>query len=218
VSKHESCPESANSFALQRRGLRHHAVATTEVGTIWAYEVDSNIPSLMALPYLNSSPDARLYRRTRAFAWSERNPWFFRGTAGEGIGGPHVGKDMIWPMSQIMYALTSESNVEIRGVLAILKASAAGTGFMHESYSRNDPSHFTRSWSAWANTLFGEMIAGLADAKPAMLASRLGRGRARDGQELRFEFTKYHSGSLGNRPSAVMMPAFDLTPSSTTTH
>jgi meiotically up-regulated gene 157 (Mug157) protein len=172
--------------------LRRHAVPTTEAGTIWAYEVDglgsqllmddSNIPSLLALPYLHSSPDAALYRRTRAFAWSERNPWFFRGTAGEGIGGPHVGKDMIWPMSQIMYALTSKSNVEIRGVLAMLKASAAGTGFMHESYSRNDPSHFTRSWFAWANTLFGEMIAGLADARPAMLSNRLRRGWARDEQ------------------------------------
>jgi meiotically up-regulated gene 157 (Mug157) protein len=162
--------------------LRQHAVANTEAGPIWAYEVDgygsqllmddSNIPSLLALPYLQSSPDAALYRRTRAFAWSERNPWFFRGRAGEGIGGPHVGKNMIWPMSQIVYALTSESDDEIRSMVAMLKASAKGTGFMHESYFKDDASQFTRSWFAWANTLFGELIAELAANKPELLANR----------------------------------------------
>jgi meiotically up-regulated gene 157 (Mug157) protein len=173
----------ANALADEvSSALRQHAVANTEAGTIWAYEVDgygsqllmddSNIPSLLALPYLQSSPDAALYRRTRAFVWSERNPWFFRGRAGEGIGGPHVGKNMIWPMSQIVYALTSESDDEIRSMVAMLKASAKGTGFMHESYSKDDISQFTRSWFAWANTLFGELIAELAANKPELLANR----------------------------------------------
>ncbi len=159
--------------------LRQYGTATTEGGTIWAYEVDgfghsllmddSNVPSLLGLPYLNSSPDAALYARTRAFVWSEKNPWFFRGTAGEGIGGPHIGKDMIWPMSQMMYAQTGTSDREIRHCVAMLKASAAGTGFMHESYNKNDPSKFTRSWFAWANTLFGELMATLAVRNRALL-------------------------------------------------
>ena len=39
----------------------------------------------------------------------------------------------------------------------------AGTGFMHESFHKDDPSKFTRKWFAWANTLFGEMILHLID-------------------------------------------------------
>jgi meiotically up-regulated gene 157 (Mug157) protein len=130
---------------------------------------DANVPSLLGLPYLQSSPDAALYARTRSFVWSERNPWFFKGTAGEGVGGPHEGRDMIWPMSQTIYALTSDSGDEIRRALAMLKASSAGTGFMHESYFKDDAARFTRPWFAWANTLFGELIVKVAATRPELL-------------------------------------------------
>jgi uncharacterized protein len=174
--------QDAASLAREvESALRQHGVAATPEGTIWAFEVDgfgsqslmddANVPSLLALPYLNSSPDAALYTRTRAFVWSERNPWFFRGTAGEGIGGPHVGAGMIWPMSLIIFALTSNSTDEIRAALTMLKMSSAGTGFMHESFYKNDPKNFTRSWFAWANTLFGELIAHLATSQPDLLRS-----------------------------------------------
>jgi uncharacterized protein len=159
--------------------LTRYAVISTSFGTIWAYEVDgyggrvlmddANVPSLLGLPYLNSSPDPQLYARTRKFLWSEKNPWFFRGTAGEGIGGPHIGRDSIWPMSQIIYALTSNSSAEVDRSIEMLKASATGTGFMHESYNRNDASIFTRSWFAWANTLFGELIGKTAIRYPELL-------------------------------------------------
>ena len=87
-------------------------------GEVYAYEVDgfgnayfmddANIPSLLALPYLNAiDRDDPLYQRTRKLVWSEDNPYFFRGSAGEGIGGPHIGYDMVWPMSIIMRAQTS---------------------------------------------------------------------------------------------------------------
>jgi meiotically up-regulated gene 157 (Mug157) protein len=130
---------------------------------------DANVPSLLGLPYIDSSPDAALYARTRKFVWSEQNPWFFRGSAGEGIGGPHIGRDSIWPMSQIIYALTSTSNAEIGKAIQMLKASAVATGFMHESYNRNDSSIFTRAWFAWANTLFGELIGKTAQSNPQLL-------------------------------------------------
>jgi meiotically up-regulated gene 157 (Mug157) protein len=123
---------------------------------------DANVPSLLSLPYLDSSPDSALYERTRKFVWSEKNPWFFSGDAGEGVGGPHIGRDSIWPMSMIIYALTSTSTVEIMHMLSLLRESSAGTGFMHESFDRNDARRFTRSWFAWANTLFGELIARVA--------------------------------------------------------
>ena len=159
--------------------LQQYAIAPTAQGTVWAYEVDgfgnqllmddANVPSLLALPYLNSSPDAALYARTRAFVWSGRNPWFFHGSAGEGIGGPHKGSGMIWPMSLIVYALTSTSDAEIQHALGMLVASSAGTGFMHESFFANDAQHFSRPWFAWANTLFGELIAMLAMKRPHLL-------------------------------------------------
>jgi uncharacterized protein len=159
--------------------LRQHALVSTAAGTIWAYEIDgyggqvlmddANVPSLLSLPYLECSPDAGVYTRTRNFVWSESNPWFFRGTAGEGIGGPHIGRDMIWPMSQIIYALTSNSDTEIVRAIQMLKTSSAGTGFIHESYNKDDPSKFTRSWFAWANTLFGELIARTAQRRPELL-------------------------------------------------
>lgn len=173
--------------------LREHAVVQTSAGTIWAYEVDgfgsqllmddANVPSLLGLPYLGaaglsaarggaadeSAADRALYARTRAFVWSARNPYFFQGTAGEGIGGPHVGRDMVWPMSQMVYALTSDSDAEIRGALTMLKGSARGFGFMHESYNKDDAKKFTRPWFAWANTLFGELVGEVAVTRPGLV-------------------------------------------------
>jgi uncharacterized protein len=161
----------------------HSRVDDGAGGKVWAYEVDgfgnamfmddANVPSLSALPLLGicSSRDP-LYRRTRSLAWSERNPYFFRGTAAEGIGGPHKGLGMIWPMSIIVRAMTSEDDGEIRQCLRWLKSTHAGTGFMHESFDKNDPSHFSRSWFAWANGLFGELILDLERRRPALLAER----------------------------------------------
>ena len=159
--------------------LQQHAIVRTSAGTIWAYEIDgyggkalmddANVPSLLGLPYVNSSPGAALYKRTRGFVWSEQNPWFFRGSAGEGIGGPHIGRENIWPMSQIIYALTSDSGVEIATAIQMLKAAAAATGFIHESYDRNNSAQFSRAWFAWANALFGELIGRTAEHNPSLL-------------------------------------------------
>ncbi len=170
----------ANDLANEvERALLRYAIFPASSGTIWAYEVDgygghvlmddANVPSLLSLPYLESSPDAELYARTRSFLWSEKNPWFFRGKAGEGIGGPHIGRDSIWPMSQIIYALTSDSSIQIGKAIQMLKGSAVATGFMHESYNKNDSTRFTRAWFAWANTLFGELIGKTARRYPELL-------------------------------------------------
>jgi hypothetical protein len=138
-------------------------------GEIYAYEVDgygnrlfqddANVPSLLSLPYLGCCPvDDPIYVRTRAFVLSDDNPYFYRGPAGEGLGGPHSGLGMIWPLGIVTRALTSRDPKEVSACLAELKATHAGTGFMHESFSRNDAAKFTRQWFAWANTLFGELI------------------------------------------------------------
>jgi meiotically up-regulated gene 157 (Mug157) protein len=147
---------------------------------VWAYEVDgfgnaifmddANVPSLSGLAYLGCvAPDDPRWRRTADAAWSEANPWFFRGRAGEGIGGPHVGEGQIWPMSLIVRAFTARGDAAIRRSLQILKTTHAGTGFMHETFDKDDPAKFTRSWFAWANGLFGELIIRLAATRPHLL-------------------------------------------------
>lgn len=80
-----------------------------------------------------------------------------------------MGLDMIWPMSIIMRALTSSDDAEIIQCLRFLKTTHAGTGFIHEAFHKDDPSHFTRSWFAWANALFGELILKLSRERPKLL-------------------------------------------------
>ncbi len=40
---------------------------------------------------------------------------------------------------------------------------------MHESFAKDDPQKFTRSWFAWANTLFGELILKVSAEHPQLL-------------------------------------------------
>ena len=145
-----------------------------QFGRMYAYEVDgfgshflmddANVPSLLAMSYLGDVPaDDPIYQNTRRFVWSEANTYFFRGAAGEGIGGPHIMAEVIWPMSIMMKAFTSDDDQEIRDCICQLMATDAGTGFMHESFYRNDSETFTREWFAWQNTLFGELILKIID-------------------------------------------------------
>ena len=151
--------------AIKKYAIVNHP----KYGKIYAFEVDgygnnlmmddANVPSLLSLPYLGyGSANDPVYKNTRKYVWSNDNPYFYSGKAGEGIGGPHVGVDMIWPMSIIMKALTSNDPAEINACIQTLKRTHAGTGFMHETFNKDDPANFTRSWFAWANTLFGELL------------------------------------------------------------
>ena len=155
--------------------LKQYAVYDhPKYGKIYAYEVDgfgnqllmddANVPSLLAMAYLGDVPAGDpVYQNTRRFVWSEDNPYFFRGGAGEGIGGPHVGFDMVWPMSIMMRAFTSTDDAEIQQCIQMLVDTDASTGFIHESFHKNDATSYTRPWFAWQNTLFGELILKLID-------------------------------------------------------
>lgn len=185
------------AFALETdltNALNEHAIYTHPTyGEVFAYEVDgfgnhtfmddANVPSLLALPYLQSShfagdlsvlnTDKRgytVYQNTRRMLLSEANPFYFKGKAGEGIGGPHVGLDMVWPLSIIVRGLTSHDSQEVALCLKLLQNSHAGTGFMHESFHKDDAKKYTRPWFAWANTLFGEFILKTYRTNPALLA------------------------------------------------
>ena len=165
--------------ALKEKAIVNHPV----FGPIYAYEADgfgntllqddSNVPSLLSLAYLipemASDP---VWQNTRRFVLSEYNPCFFSGAAGEGVGGPHIGYDMVWPMSIMMRAFTATDDEELRDCVAMLLATDAGTGFIHESFHKDNASYFTREWFAWQNSLFGELILKLVnDGKLELLNS-----------------------------------------------
>jgi hypothetical protein len=151
-------------------GLRECAIVKHKVyGDIYAYEVnglgscnlmdDANVPSLLSLAYL--VPDMAndpVYLNTRRFVLSQHNPFYFNGRAGEGIGGPHAGVDNIWPLSIAMRGITATDKAEIKQCLKTLQTTHGGTGFMHESFHKDDATKYTRAWFAWANTLFGEFV------------------------------------------------------------
>lgn len=177
----KECTDLANQVdnALKQYAIYDHP----EFGKIYAFEVDgfgnhmlmddANVPSLLALPYISDVDlNDPIYQNTRKFVWSESNPYFFKGKAGEGIGGPHIGYDMVWPMSIMMKAFTSTDDEEIAKCVKMLMDTDANTGFMHESFHKDDASEFTRPWFAWQNTLFGELILKLInDGKLDLLNS-----------------------------------------------
>ena len=176
VNKDEALAARCTALADEvEDAIRKYAVVDhPEFGKIYAFEVDgfgnallmddANVPSLLALPYLGDvDADDPVYQNTRRFVWSSSNPYFFKGTAAEGIGGPHVGYDMIWPMSIMMKAFTSTDDAEIKQCIETLMTTHNGTGFMHESFHKDNPSNYTRDWFAWQNTLFGELILKLVN-------------------------------------------------------
>ena len=89
------------------------------------------------------------------------------------MGSPHTLENQIWPIGVIMRAMTSNSDEEISAQLKILKSTHAGTGFMHESFDKDDSNKFTRKWFAWANTLFGELILKIESERSHILKKKL---------------------------------------------
>lgn len=171
IKKNSALANDLNNLANEvAAALQQHAIVQhAKYGKVYAYEVngfgsynlmdDANMPSLLSLPYLgalkNTDP---VYVSTRKMLLSADNPFFFAGKAAAGIGSPHTGMDMIWPLGIICRGLTSNDPKEIRQCIATLQKSHGDTGFMHESFHKDDAKKFTRKWFAWANTLFGEFL------------------------------------------------------------
>lgn len=162
--------------ALHKYAIVDHPVA----GKVYAFEVDAfgnyyctddgNIPSLLSLPYLGAvKVDDPIYQNTRKLLLSADNPYWCIGKAASGLGGPHVGVDMIWPLGVIIEGLTATGDKEIKGCIETLVKTHADTGFMHEAFNKDDPTKFTRSWFAWANTIFGELIWKTYQNQPQLL-------------------------------------------------
>ncbi len=174
--------KECESFAKEvQKAVDKYAVEKhLKYGKIYAYETDgfgnhlfmddANVPSLLSLGYLGvHKPSDGLYKRTRDYLLSSDNPWYLTGKYAAGAGSPHTGPKTIWPMGIILRGLTSTDAKEMELCLHMLKATHAGTGFMHESFNMNDPKDFSRSWFAWANTLFGEFVIKVYNEYPKIL-------------------------------------------------
>ena len=173
------CEEMASEVneAIQNFAVSEHL----NYGKMYAYEVDgfgnklfmddANVPSLMSLAYLGAHKTTdELYQNTRKFLLSDHNPYFLKGKFAEGQASPHTGKSKIWPMGIILRAMTSTDTNEIVKCLKMLKATHAGTGFMHEGFNKDNPKDYSRDWFAWANTLFGELILKIFEENKRLLS------------------------------------------------
>lgn len=182
IFKDSALANECNELAKEvSNALKQYAITThAEFGKVYAYEVngfgsfnlmdDTNVPSLLSLPYLDAvSVNDPIYQNTRRLLLSSENPFYYKGKAGEGMGSPHTGNNMIWPMSNVVRALTSMDDDEIKKCISSVLATHGGTGFIHESFHKDDPKNFTRKWFAWANTIFGELIMETYYRKPSLL-------------------------------------------------
>jgi meiotically up-regulated gene 157 (Mug157) protein len=145
----------------------------------WAYEIDgfrqqlfmddANVPSLLGLPYLGCcNRDDPTYQRTRELVWSAATRTSTRPRRRRYR---RPARRSAHDLADVDHDVRADhyDTAQIRQCLTWLRNTDAGTGFMHEAFDQDDPSHFTRSWFAWANTLFGELIIDIHREHPELL-------------------------------------------------
>lgn len=170
----------ARGESIEKGVWEHGVVEHKKWGSVFAFEVDgygsaimmddANVPSLLALPYLGFvRREERTYQNTRKMILSKNgNPYFLQGKAFKGIGGPHIGLNNAWPMSLLVQAMTSDDDDEIAELLEAVK-KASPLGLVHESVNVERITDYTRSWFAWANSVFAQTILDIAERKPHLL-------------------------------------------------
>ena len=152
--------------------LDYGIVEHPKFGQMYAYETDgygnynlmddANSPSLLAMPYLGYCEKVDpLYQNTRNFILSSANPYYSEGKFAKGVGSPHTAPGHVWHIGIIMQALTSSDKNEIKKCLEMLANTHDNTNFMHEAFNPDNPGEYSRTWFAWANTLFAELLESL---------------------------------------------------------
>ncbi|KAJ7023625.1 Six-hairpin glycosidase-like protein [Mycena alexandri] len=139
--------------------------ANTLVDNIFAYETNG-LGSRYVMDDANTHP---AYVATRKVLLSRGNPYFAQGKNFSGAGGPHVDAWHPWPMSQISAIYGTDDDEEILNRLYLIANNTAGLGLIHESQSIYSSTDYTRSWFAWANSYFAEMVLDLAQRKPGLI-------------------------------------------------
>lgn len=174
IMKDYSDADTAKKIAGIREGIKsgiekYAKVNLDDFGEVYSYETDglgnhnlmddANVPSLLAMPLFdNSLSRDETYINTRRFILSDKNPYYFKGTKAQGVGSQHTEKGFIWPIGIIVEALTSDDRAVKMEKLDLLMNTTANTGFMHESFHKDDDMNYTRSWFAWANSFFALFI------------------------------------------------------------
>jgi len=167
------------SVEIQRGIEQNGTLELKGVGRIYAYEVDglghanvmddANIPSLLSIPYYGYLPAANsVYKTTRAFVLSDRNPYYFHGRYASGVGSPHTPHGYVWPLALVVQALTATDEDEVRRVMRYIAASDIGDHRLHESFDANWPEQYTRADFAWPNALYAELVAARRDEPRAI--------------------------------------------------
>lgn len=158
-------------------GIKKFAVVPNKAGEdIFAYEVDglggysimddSNVPSLMAAPYLGyCDKEDPTYLATRKTLLSKENPYFYEGKFAKGIGSSHTPENYVWPIALSIEGLTTNDKSEKERILNLLVDCDGGTNLMHEGFDVNDPNQFTRDWFSWANMMFCELVMDFYDIR-----------------------------------------------------
>jgi len=166
-----------------RQGIEHYALVNEPgFGRIYAYEIDgfghatlmddANIPSLLSAPYFGYvSPRDSVYKATRSFVLSPRNPYYFAGKYASGIGSPHTPHGYVWPLGLVVEAITSTDQSEIDRVMGYIAASDTGDHRLHESFNADWPESYTRDDFAWPNALFAQLMLARQGRLPAVLES-----------------------------------------------
>ncbi|KAF7506783.1 hypothetical protein GJ744_011395 [Endocarpon pusillum] len=169
------------SETISKAIYEHAVIEHPTFGKVFAFEIDgygshlvmddANIPSLLSLPllgFLDSSDE--IYQNTRRMILSSQgNPYFLSGSAFKGIGGPHIGLRNAWPMSVLMQAMTSQDEEEIRWCLESVK-NVSLMGLVNESVDVDRGwEGMTRSWFAWANSVFAQTILWVAETRPGII-------------------------------------------------
>jgi len=166
-----------------RLGIEHYALVNEPgFGRIYAYEIDgfghanlmddANIPSLLSAPYFGyvSAHDS-VYKATRNFVLSSRNPYYFSGRYAAGIGSPHTPHGYVWPLALVVEVITATDQNEIGRVMGYIAASDTGDHRLHESFNADWPESYTRDDFAWPNALFAQLMLARQGRLPPILES-----------------------------------------------
>ena len=152
-------------------GLSKHTIVDNNGQLLFAYEVDglggrvlmddANHPNLLTQLPLLSLMNKEIANNTVDFIFSDQNPWYFKGSAASGVGSPHTGKNMVWPLSIASKGLILGSIVES---LDLIESTVTPDLNIHESFDVNNPSKFTREWFSWAEMTYVELAFSMRDA------------------------------------------------------
>ena len=167
----EMFPDMKDASLLREQivlGVQKHGTWTDSDGKKrYCYEVDglggcnkmddANVPSLLSVPYFDryqSFYHRETWENTYTWIWSEKNRYFFSGSAAAGIGSAHTWHHYIWPMSLVMRGLVDPTKKE--EMKTMIENTKVG-GKLHESFHMDNPTQFTREDFSWPNELYKEL-------------------------------------------------------------